>query len=1320
MNANNPNSGVNIWNSSNPISKEDFLGAYMSRIEGDENLQREFCDNLYQSNQKIKPEIREKMRDYWTRINPQYASFDFDTVTYKDLINRVNEFYSKLQNARQVAKAVIEDNYKISEGNSNKIIDQINNLNLSHLKEINSSTIKLDKFMSKIYSWNLLNKPKLKSEWNIFKELKVEEKIKGLSKEKQNEIRNILETIWTNPAAIWLYDIEVILSNLVLNDGEKRYLLQKALPTISLKESIELWIFSKFEAKWIKKDFIEEALGATSLEENELEKLSLEFNDKDFIIRTSSLDSKKLLISDLLRSALARETIEQWKFIKEEYKNQLSKNLQEFKTELRKKGITGSEKLTKWAFSKIETIDKEGNRGNFFIEITDDGSESWLFNFANRWTNGKYNAWGLSTTNEGISYKNFLEKLNTWEHGKITNFEVFSRDEFTEMLKKWEIKEDTEEPSFKQPWYYKNLIEERKTKLREDWLNEEAINADTEIIELSSKNEDGTNIETLISWLDSIDSEWINLWLTRWITFSDKKDSFFEVEWISDGMIDIKNIFSNETFSISYSNFYYGFKKWGFHRTSNALNTKDFLKNILSFSWWGWVKIKDNSFIRENEEDDGHGNIIKSTDKFDYLIPPDLMDGDEILKILKVEDGKVLIQFWTAQVKPSQKNLPPYKIESQKYYVTPWFLESWINIHNLQPKKHSNNQVKDIDVPHDHRQWSLMNWWASWFSIQNFLQWLHDIEHSIEHYFEWGQKEQASKVAMGLFSILPYNKIDILWEIRESMRGDVEIEQKKRMDKQIEHLQWVDSWDAIKEILHWLHYSNTPAYKIHAGMMYMMKNYGVLYAKEWLVNLRGSYTWYKALGWEPNDTFFKKVQKDCQKENLPFSEEELVHRYLKLLWEKKLVRSRLHKEFKPLRDESKRSEFEKWKKDGDAIRNLDGRIRGWMWELMGWTYPNALWFLKSWLNKGGNIYKMNLIPFILGFSWIAYEFDPIWMMDAMKNIPSEGWLTVILRFLSYNSDIDLLSDTILEVSRRIWEIEGNSEIYEMALEIHKDRKSSSPKRFDLWTDKFEWYQAKIKRTEAFYNLYWAKITDALYGLLDDNPWEKRSKYSILIRTEKDAGKDLSWKERNEGNTTFRKYYDSLMGFSKEFWYDAKDILNDAFKDTGITWVDSYELTTKVLWLSQAGWFYKWKIAEDAWSSFKNGIITTARNTYNPSSREDDYELKKKEIKHQLRWFISWYFQSHWSQNWVTSAIKKPSSALWYINNWMDMEEIVGIKADVDDMRTGRNQKFELLLEKIAEKVIRYENKTQEKGKWFSDLFQAQDSIQREVNRTIWD
>ena len=333
----------------------------------------------------------------------------------------------------------------------------------------------------------------------------------------------------------------------------------------------------------------------------------------------------------------------------------------------------------------------------------------------------------------------------------------------------------------------------------------------------------------------------------------------------------------------------------------------------------------------------------------------------------------------------------------------------------------------------------------------------------------------------------------------------------------------------------------------------------------------------------------------------------------------KTRRSRIHKEYKALRAKWKDEEYEKWKKDWNDIRTIEWRNEFTLKELMWLTYPNAVWWLETIIGKWWSMFEMNKIPFLMMFSWVAYGFEQK-TIDTLKNFPCESKMLPMLRFIWQLSDIDLVNETIVALSKRLWEIKGDKWMYNDALEIFSNQKSTSLPDPE-----------KISKTEKFYDKYWEVLTDALYSL-NTRKTDEYSWTSKIIRLEKDTHLDDDGKEVS-GNTTFKKYYDLMGIYKDQFSFKDDEKFSDPFKKAWTSGINMHYVAAQVLQQDQ-WWGYRMsKSWPSMWDEISDEINAIVKRDYWSKGTKNwvNNSRKKQDLEYLLKWLITWLLEAHGSR-----------------------------------------------------------------------------------------
>ena len=859
-----------------------------------------------------------------------------------------------------------------------------------------------------------------------------------------------------------------------------------------------------------------------------------------------------------------------------------------------------------------------------------------------------------------------------------------------------------------------NVLLENKILEREDLIKELKNNNDEnlpenikelkwKLFEIENDIQISENIysyDKLLENLDDYDSQWKKYWLLEWVSFTsdkwiftitkiDKTNNIIDVSWLSWNTNDI-----------SFKDFFEQYKKIKSKRLSSTKKSSDLINNISTDSSldssivdsWSKFEFKDNWIYKKWSTHNIEYEYIKSS------------ESNELIKIENISWEDATISFWEYDEYEKGKNWEIKKdkewkkIKKSSITMYTWsrkkvsisWLESWIKLEKANAS--STDEEKDVektDINWEKIKWSFWSRYLSRLSVFDIMSWMKLWLNSIESYLKEGTEEKWAKAAQWIFGkFLPES-------LRDDLMSRVEESQKKRSEDYISKLSNVDSWKATRMIIEWLKNKDAPQYLKEAWALFMLQKYGVLYAKD-LYAYKWKFLFYESFGWKIWDKLFEEVKAEAKATNQNFTEEQLLFLLVKKqCWEKWYNwvrrRSRYHKEFKKHRNVWKQDEYETWKWDAKDERTVWARI-GWaMWELYGWTYANARWWLEEAVNKWWSMEEMNKVPFIMSFSGVSYNFEQN-ELDQLKNFPAKSMMLPVLRFLSYTKDINLMNETILEVCKRYSEIKSDNSVYKDALEIFSNQKSNSVTE-----------AKKIEATEKFYKKHWKILTDILYMLNTWKSWDKDSYLSKMILIEKDDRVDDNWKTVS-WNVTFKRYYDLLQAYTWEFNFWNDDLYWDAFSWKWTSWINIHKATKELLQQVQ-WWTYRLANAWPAmWDELRNEI---------DAIRERDYWLYWKagqeiDMKNMIRWFIWWLLEAHGTNSMALRSLVSSNSSTIYSKTkewWIDLTKIM--KYSYSDVI---NMNAEWLVNEYVDILLNWKTDWLNTSKFDETIFWVKDAV----------
>ncbi len=857
---------------------------------------------------------------------------------------------------------------------------------------------------------------------------------------------------------------------------------------------------------------------------------------------------------------------------------------------------------------------------------------------------------------------------------------------------------------------------ERKEKLISEWKTINEVYDDEEIKLLSSKMPtafemdewvyEDLNYTYLKNKIDELDFEWARFWLEEWVSFMiDKKMGDNDMYSSIDKVFTISKIDKfNRKITVTCPILNGWIETWSFEEFYSMFKNFD-AKRILKVwrytDMFSQLKLDNNIWKIWEWFDLHHNKIIKawthSEVEYDYLVSN---EWSELFKIESVNDATWLVTIktwevieeekeveeddWHGHMKKVKKNIEKFWVSTNTSTISIWFLQNYIKAKKMIPR--SQDESKDNehhDTPNwQKRKWSFATWIFSNKSAWEFIKWFKMWVDAIGHYLHEWQEDHAAHFALNFYGkFLP-------WDLKSDLVARVEWAEKKHMDEYITKLKWVDSPIATEMIEAWLLKSNCPQYKLEAWMLFMLENYWTLYTKK-LYKYKWKYLWYEALGWTINDHLFHEVKEDCEKQWIQFTEEELVHKLLKqqcstdwhhYSWIHR--RSRVHKEFEWTWKSWMNKDYDKWVEDWGWKRTLDWRIKWAMWEIKWWTYPNAMWWFEKIVDKWWSMDKLNKIPFIMLFSWIAYGFGQK-LADKFKNSMNNWRNLPAARFISLTWDIKLFNEVVVRLSERLEK-------------IHWDKlkwMTEASKSIIAWIWK-NTEEEQIKATEKFYDKYWEILTRTMY-MLDHDKIDEYNKTDKIIFLEKDT------------DPIFKRYYDKFKAYARQdLNFTNKDLMTDAFKFAWTSWMDLYKFTRDVLYQDQAWWFRQKDIWPDAWREVERWIETDIKIA--TWSKDEDIKNKRRIIlKQKFREFLAWIMESHGSRPEVLRSINSPTSAFAPLLNklWIKMVEFWNLWINWEMLLEWKSQKWEELLERFVANALDWKDHSMEVLGWINAVIQ---------------
>lgn len=679
------------------------------------------------------------------------------------------------------------------------------------------------------------------------------------------------------------------------------------------------------------------------------------------------------------------------------------------------------------------------------------------------------------------------------------------------------------------------------------------------------------------------------------------------------------------------------------------------------------VDFNDSNWKRQTEDK-----------KIDYLV----WDKWELIKIEDIWDWVLEVRFWELETKTDKKankenityNIKLtkdsekisynelQKLIKEKKYTPDW--QIWKEFKTTYPEDYQNDL-----------KWSFATRFWNRKSIMELVQWWKMLIDGITESLKKWNDVRAAEFALWISKILPD-------EIAEDFEAQVEMNQSEAMDKELTKLWKIDSGKATNRILGWLKNKNTPEYRKEAWLMYMAK-YWILYAKK-LAPYKWSFLWYEALWGRVWDKLYQEVETKAKKNWLPFDEKELV---IVLLQKQKdwtlkpKRRSKFHKEFKWKIAAWFEDENSDWYKDAQDKRTITEIINWGIWEVFGWTIPNALAWARRAVEKWWSLEDMNHIYFTLIYSWALYD-APSNVLEKQLKTDWQKWNSMLLAWLG---------------STLWWQKLFNRTVKDLALKIE----SAEPKYKWIASDALEIYNnydnksishnKKIEKTQDFWKKYWKVLSRALYMVDDDN--------SEYAKTDKLV---FFWKDWE-----FKDYYNTVKEITGEPYVYWKDFMADAVWNSWAADTNLFKVLEHHFWIDNSLTFNRKDVVDVVWPkvlSWFNSIPEKIKQ--NPENKEKYREYVNTKLRQVVWGLLSWAWKDRVRALDTVNPVWYDLQSFWIKPSdfgWIKIEDILDgtvwknifDKATENILTWNTEEASELNTSNVFDEVEKYTIKTDE-------------------------
>lgn len=1160
------------------------------------------------------PDTEDTYKDEMMSFAHSDDAFDAIDSDFRDKISlgriqrKIAPEMTKIKFARTNFKNLYLKHYDVTtEKYNSDIASIVESTDLSDLKRYSTSLVRMQEF----FSDNGIDIPEKKKHKDILEQFDCQSRFKKLPvKERQLIAEKLDQSLQgLSPLSpLFVEKFSAALSALVttglLSLTEKRELLEHLVPTVSLKQAKKLWLISDRDIeKFLKDNFLSGI--DTSHHDNILEWLQSKLDE----IQVSTSDLGKMTdaqVDSIFNTAdfgkLARE-IQDFQKYGQEGSIASFDVLKERLPELEEKILGISD------IAPGKTLKLDVKRGQIvseeYYEVlsigTGDGVQDQIV-LQNKWGNGVYNPNG--TKLDYFSYGDFFKKLQEKE---IQSGSVLTRDLFKDKVANGEIDQvegeftyslDSDKPmriEQARDDLAQKLHDAEKTKTKLDGkdlddfianMSPEDKNFYKKEIDLIEGDVNDFNVKNLLQQLDKNDSKGVIYGLELGTSMIDPKsgDSYTIAEIYADelpkGRIIITGIGTGRE-EVDFEQFFEVFSERRMQRTAKVANDGMLEADVnAEDALWDGVSVKDGMLYNESYTDEKHR-------KCQYLATNDeknpFWKEYTALKIHNISGNNVEISLGKVEkTKKGDKKDDPtdttFSIGKDKIIISLGILSTWIKTSGLQAKSLEGENASEKEaawnVKKDSRKWTFWGWYlASTMSISSIVSGGKMWVDNMENYFKQYGDEQATQ----FLSKLPV----FTDEQRVAMNMRIEQAQKKQTDESIELLKVLDSGPATKMIADWILDKYSTQWQKEAALLYMMEKYGVLYEKKALIKHKWDFIWYQAFWGREWDAFFQNYKKECEEDNLHFTEEGLMYAFIanQCKWDKPKLRGKLYKELEAIMGKWLDAELQKGKDDADKKWSYNAKEKFALGELEDGGFPNAIGAFESMIGKGTPDWLpgLNKLPFVMLTSGEAKSFPA-----ALTNKFKANSFVLSAFFVHSKSDVENYNKVVLELSRDIekklpWKYEG---MYEAADKlINKSAWRTSKERVIAATKFYEKYQDVLGRA-----LLW----------LNTRKQDAEAEFETWIRDHKDT------------NPHYRNYFNTFqVAFenTKDSEWGKEEILKDAYATGtpgagGLTGYNVKEFTKKFITPQNWGvWFRNQALGEMYWGEITSQIDSLVSNEH---------------------------------------------------------------------------------------------------------------------------
>jgi hypothetical protein len=578
--------------------------------------------------------------------------------------------------------------------------------------------------------------------------------------------------------------------------------------------------------------------------------------------------------------------------------------------------------------------------------------------------------------------------------------------------------------------------------------------ADARVFDASGEEEVLT-MQDLKKLLDEIDPDGKDIPIEEGMTFSAKARA--DDEWkINDGVwkivaltgnnIAVKHIRSSDPKDIeqtSFKNFIDAVRGQSFHRIGTLDTNEQLLAGLKLYGVDDHTSIKGSDLMTHVEEDDGHWHHKHVDKKYEFFQSKEGLH----IRVGGIKDGFVTFgefssSLWVAEV---QKRWSDNKLsEKDKKNIYTWQTMSYAEfLQYLAREKlqattdnllvlEADNKYKPQDA---HMGGSLLSkLWRSW-SIADIMKGFGNLTHGIEHYFEKSSKLNASRFALAMGKKL-WLPLDIMAQLQADEVGSV----KEIIEKYVEKFRNLNWPLARNKILHIMHNKDARPEETAAGILYMLKGYGSLYAED-IKHAQWSESFINGL---LNSCGFKTdaqrtaIKKEAWAKARPTlgdeananpTEEEMIWAFMKLMdgdYEKYPIAGTIVKAMgwpsgyeNAWRKDGFEWAYDKWVRQAGALVNPKARADHGLSALMTHEYHTAIGSMESAAGKAPSSAAIQVIPVVWALGWYSQYISSA-ASQKIKWFADEKWYSFhAFGFLRNHADNETYRHVFLKALEKV-------------------------------------------------------------------------------------------------------------------------------------------------------------------------------------------------------------------------------------------------------------------------------------------------------------